>query len=181
MTSSFSNVAVCQQTEAVAFGSRMEAATQALLRIRDEVIATLDRQVVELRELHQTLASPPPPMVIADEPRPTPSAPLAAAAPPVRRHSLFEDAPRVAVQAIPPVIAKGPLPSTAPLAHPPVMPLAPQQQPQYQEAPVVAVVEESSPSFPGKMLDPLLEQATLEELNQALASAFAMMSARSDQ
>lgn len=179
MTSSFSNVAVCQQTEAVAFGSRMEAATQALLRIRDEVIATLDRQVVELRELHQTLASPPPPMVISDDQLQIPPAPLAAALPPARRHSLFEDAPRVAVQAVPPV-AKAPVPSTAPLAPAPVMQATPQFQPQYQAAQVVAIAEEPSDSFSEKMLDPMLEQATLEELNQALASAFAMMSARSE-
>lgn len=171
---------MCQQTEAVAFGSRMEAATQALLRIRDEVIATLDRQVVELRELHQALASPPPPMVIADEPQQIPPVSVVAAVPPVRRYSLFEDAPRVAVQAVPPA-AKAPVPSTVPLAPPPVAHTAPQFQPQYQAAPSVAMVEEPSDSFSEKMLDPTLEQATLEELNQALASAFAMMSARSDQ
>ena len=92
--------------------------------------------------VYQTLASPPPPMVISDDQLQIPPAPLAAALPPARRHSLFEDAPRVAVQAVPPV-AKAPVPSTAPLAPAPVMQATPQFQPQgfHQSSPSKLLLE----------------------------------------
>ena len=44
---------------------------------------------------------------------------------------------------------------------------------------VAMVVQETECVMMEATLDPMLEQATLEELNDALASAFAMVSARS--
>ena len=152
----------------MAFGSRMEAATEALLRVRDEVVTTLDRQVIELQQIHRALAYAPPPMLVTED---APRALIAEAAPTTGRPSLFEDAPRF------PAMSLAPAAPVVQVAQ--VAPFAP-MRPQRVEV-AVATVEETGFSFPEAALDPMLERATLDELNDALASAFAMVSSRSGQ
>ena len=165
MSSQIPNQSVDLQAETMAFGSRMEAATEALLRIRNEVVTTLDRQVVELQQIHRALAFAPPPMTIVEEaPRPVAAAMAPVAA--IERPSIFDNAPRMAV--VPPAPAIQPERSVQP-----VVTLSQRAETN------VATLEEVAIQFPEATLDPMLEQATLEELNDALASAFAMVSSRS--
>ena len=152
-----------QVDASLAFGSRMEAATDALLRIRNEVVTTLDQQVIELRQIHRAFASAPPAMTVIED---KPSAMQAMPSPSVDKPSLFDHAPRMA-----PVPA-GPASSLAPLPAP---------VPQRVVEVAVASVEQTRAPFEEATLDPMLEQATLEELNDALASAFAMVSSRARQ
>ena len=154
----------------MAFGSRMEAATEALLRVRDEVVTTLDRQVIELQQIHRALAYAPPPMLVTED-APRALIAEAAAVPTAGRPSLFEDAPRF------PAMSLAPAAPVVQVAQ--VAPFAP-MRPQRVEV-AVAPVEETGFSFPEAALDPMLERATLDELNDALASAFAMVSSRSGQ
>lgn len=158
MLSPFSSPTTGFQAEAMAFGSRMEAATEALLRIRNEVVTTLDRQVIELQQIHRALAYAPPPMtIVQDVPGPliTEMAPVQL----MDRPSLFEHAPRVPTVPPAPVVR-----DVTPLQH---------------VETAVATMEAGAVPFPETTLDPMLEQATLEELNDALASAFAMVASRS--
>lgn len=185
-----------------ALESRIEAAAEALLRVRDEVISALDRQVGEIKQLHRVLANPPPPMVIIqDTPVMIPLPPPSPAALSVEeRVALFEQPPafvpaptgtlRSIIQATSAVIEQ-----TTP-AHVSLMPGSPVAEPPavavsfptgiHQVASVQSFAAEISPSpllaesSPSETnLDPFLERATLEELNDALASAFAMVSSRS--
>lgn len=149
-------------SSAQALTARMEAAAEALLRVRHEVVSALDHQVSEIQQLHRALASPPPPMVLVDDVSASryPSPP-AVGAPVLERSPLFEHAPDV-------VTATGPLTATKTME--PV-----------KEPAAVCAVAALAPEAPlmETSLDPVLERATLEELNDALASAFAMVSARS--
>ena len=147
-------------SEAIAFGSRMEAATEALLRIRNEVVTTLDRQVVELRQIHHALAYTPPPMVESFEP----SIKQAPQAPSVGRPSVFELPPGFS--------ARGHEVALASRAGATPMDFAAPNNFGY-----LTEAEKDYPAAEG-VLDPVLERATLEELNDALASAFAMVSSR---
>lgn len=149
----------------MAFGTRMEAATEALLRVRDEVVATLDRQVTELQQIHRALAYAPPPMIVTEDcPRPLNGG---AAPVPVVGSSLFEQAPRQP--------NTRPAPATTVAQSTPCA-VTPAQQ---HAAVAVATMDEIGVPFQETTLDPMLERATLEELNNALASAFAMVSSRS--
>ena len=186
---------------AKALESRMEAAAEALLRVRDEVISALDRQVGEIQQLHRALASPPPPMVVVEDTpastsQPPPSivglagmdravffeqAPAFAPAPTGTLKSIIQASPPVVDSPAPcfaPVIAAAPAPSSESLAPAPVNALpATSLLDVVADASVPAALSGVSPSEPN--LDPFLERATLEELNDALASAFAMVSSRS--
>lgn len=154
---------VSHQAEAVALGSRLEAATEALLRAKDQVIAALDRQVIELQQLHRALAYAPIP-VVAPEPQ------LPAPCNGVPAPHLFELAPQL--PATPPPLPKTtiqpprPVVSTTVAADVPAPDAVNSRHPISQPTPVEAT------------LDPALERATLEELNEALASAFASVSSR---
>ena len=174
MSVSFPNPTAGQQVEAAAFGSKMEAATEALLRIRDEIVITLDRQVMELQQMHRALSFAPPPMIVTDDtPRPS-VAEAPPSSPSLAKPSLFEDAPRlpnVPVFAALPVAVMQMSPATAPMSQ--------QTVPQPTSL-AVATMEEVGISFDEPMIDPSLERATLDELNDALASAFAMVSLRAD-
>ena len=153
------------QSGSIALGSRMEAATEALLRIRDEVVSSLDRQVVEMQQLHRALAYAPPPMTVTED-MPTTAAMPTAASPPDHRPSFFEHAPNLVLASAPPNISHAPQSAAS--------------RSQVVEM-VVATIDEPGMSLAEATLDPLLERATLEELNDALASAFAMVSSRSRQ
>lgn len=184
-----------QPAGAGALGTRMEAAAEALLRFRDEIIATLDRQVLELQQVHRALALPPPPMTC------TPDAPVfeqaaepTAAVTVKPKPSVFEGAPPFALEAAPsftPVAASAPVAPVRPMSSlvpPAPVAAAPAALPPPTELvasipahAAVATVELESPSavMPGPLFDPLLERATLDELNDALANAFATVSSRS--
>lgn len=174
MSVSFPNPTAGQQVEAAAFGSKMEAATEALLRIRDEIVVTLDRQVMELQQMHRALSFAPPPMIVTED---TPRLSVAEASPyssPLAKPSLFDDAPRlpnVPVFAAHPASVMRASPATEPISQKTAAP---------PSTMAVATMEEVGISFDEPMLDPSLERATLDELNDALASAFAMVSLRAD-
>lgn len=172
MSVSFLNPTTGNKAEVLAFGSKMEAATEALLRIRNEIVVTLDRQVVELQQIHRALAYPPPPMIVSED---TPLPLLAAEAPPpsLPKPSLFEDAPRIPNA---PFFPASPVSQAAPATAS----MRAQPMPQ-AAATAVAPMDEIGIQFDEPTLDPMLERATLDELNDALASAFAMVSSRSDQ
>jgi hypothetical protein len=140
---------------ASAVGSRMEAATQALLQARNHVIAALDQQLAELQDIHRSLAYSPIPFVVVEES--PPAAPIA----PI--HSI-----------------SGVLASTS---------AAPSFPPPQVDASYMAAADSGlAPSFPPLIpfepqavenrIDPVLERATLDELNAALANAFASVSGR---
>lgn len=201
---------------AKALESRMDAAAEALLRVRDEVVAALDRQVVEIQQLHRALASPPPPMSVV---RDLEEQSAAALVEPSVTHSAVADLPAAFEKApfpgsvsdagisptvlsatvaspenmapqfasfLPTMAASTSSIAAAPAASPP----SPISSPHsgvlariVAQAPAntfLAAVndEETLPAEPS--LDPFLERATLEELNDALASAFAMVSSRSN-
>lgn len=161
MSTSLSPNHVSQQAEAIALGSRLEVATEALLRAKDQVVAALDRQVLELQQLHRALAYAPIPVIVPEDP----PAPPRNGAPAI---GLFEHAPKVPV-------APPPLPKPA-IPPPRVAPPAPTNL----ETPLPSAVAVPGP-HPAPIeapLDPTLERATLEELNEALASAFASVSSR---
>lgn len=150
-------------TTAQALSARMEAATEALLRVRHEVVSALDQQVIEIQQLHRALASPPPPMVVTED-VPVAQSLVQAAQPqaPSERFALFEQAP---VMAAP----------TGLLTAKKASKIVAQQG----SSSMATVVQEAECVMTQATLDPFLERATLEELNDALASAFAMVSARS--
>ena len=140
------------------FGTRMEAATEALLRARDHVISTLDRQVAELQQLHRALACAPAPLIMAEEPAPAP----ASALPAMVRPNVFEQAPMFPAAFQTPPAA----PPSGMFSNPTVaMGFSP-------------VAAEVSLEVREAVFDPALERATLDELNDALASAFASVSVR---
>jgi hypothetical protein len=164
MSASFPTQTAGHHLEAMPVGSRVQAATEALLRIREEVITTLDRQVTELQQIHRALACAPAPTVVAQAvPRPV------MPAPPASMPSFFENAPRI------PNVQFASLASALQASLPtPSAPMYPQRsEVAFATAQAVGVrLSEST-------LDPMLESATLEELNDALASAFASVSSRS--
>ena len=149
-------------TPVQALSARMEAAAEALLRVRHEVVSALDHQVSEIQQLHRALASPPPPMVIVEDTAAAQS--LVQAVQPTatsERFALFEQAP---VPVSPAGLPTGMKATGADMEQSPSSPV---------------VVQEMECVMTEATLDPFLERATLEELNDALASAFAMVSARS--
>ena len=150
--------------EAMPVGSRVQAATEALLRIREEVVTSLDRQVTEMRQIHHVLASAPAPAVVAAPMhQPLVSAPAASVP------SFFDNAPRIpnAQFASLATAFQATLPTPSAPIHP--------QRSEVAFATAQAVGVRLSEST----LDPMLESATLDELNDALANAFAMVSSRS--
>ncbi len=197
---------------AMAFGSRLQAATETLLRAREQVLSVIDRQVLELQQMHRALtyvptapASPPtaePPAALLFSGQPV--API----PPPPMPQAQQPAP-VAQQAVPPPLPppKQPAPMTSLFEQPPhqqLIPPPPLPRPQQTQIPLpqpampvpvrLATAALSpltrplavAPASPSRIesalnqssLDPSLEKATLEELNDALASAFAVVSRR---
>lgn len=152
--------------EAMPVGSRVQAATEALLRIREEVVVTLDRQVTELQQIHRALASAPSPTVISED---TNRTVMAAAAPTAGLPSFFENAPRI------PDVQFASLATALQAALP--TPPAPMQSQRGGMA--FATAQTVGVRLMESALDPTLERATLQELNDALANAFAMVSSRS--
>jgi hypothetical protein len=132
----------------------MEAATQALLHARNHVIAALDQQLAELQDIHRSLAYSPIPFVVVEESHPAPATPM---------HSI-----------------SGVLAATSAAPSFP----APQMNDSYMAAAASGIAPNFPPLIPFEpqlaenRIDPVLEQATLEELNAALASAFASVSGR---
>jgi hypothetical protein len=150
--------------EAMPVGSRVQAATEALLRIREEVVTSLDRQVTELRHIHRALASAPAPAVLAETmPRAVVPAPAAAAP------SFFDNAPRIPTAQFASLATA--FQATLPASSAPV-------HPQRSEV-AFATAQSVGVRLSESTLDPMFESATLEELNDALANAFAMVSSRS--
>lgn len=150
-------------TSAQALSARMEAATEALLRVRHEVVSALDQQVIEIQQLHRALASPPPPMVVTEDvPVARSLAQTAQHQATSERFALFERAPAM----VPPT---GSLDGRQ----------AGEAVGQVSSLSSPVAIREAESVMVEATLDPFLERATLEELNDALASAFAMVSARS--
>lgn len=147
------------QVDVSVFGSRMEAATEALLRVRNEVISTIDHQVMELQMIHRAFAVAPASTIIVEEDAPIESSSRSLWEGP----SLFENPPKMPGE--PGVRPNSPLSSTLPMKRPAV------------EA-ADSIAEDPGALATETALDPVLEQATLEELNDALASAFALVSSR---
>lgn len=142
-----------RDADAALVRARMEAATQALLRARDEVIAALDQQVAELQNIHRALAYSPAPFIVADEPDTQP------------------------IQA--PLSLSGALASAGVAPHFPAPPI--HVDCDSTESPLsqnLAPLIPFDAPLPNGTLDPILERATLEELNAALANAFASVSGR---
>lgn len=193
---------------AMAFGSRLQAATDTLLRAREQVLSVIDRQVLELQQIHRALSYVPPapaaapvaeqlaaPVFAAQPaaPLPPPSLPVpqqpAGVQPPplpkasaVPMTSLFEQPPHQP-QVLPPPIPRS-QPTHMPLPSP-QMPAPPSRLATSALSPLTRplAVAPASPSriesaLNHSSLDPSLERATLEELNDALASAFAVVSQR---
>jgi hypothetical protein len=152
--------------EAMPVGSRVQVATEALLRIREEVVTSLDRQVTELRHIHRALSSAPAPAVLAETmPRAVVPAPAPAAAAP----SFFDNAPRIPTAQFASLATS--FQATLPASSAPV-------HPQRSEV-AFATAQSVGVRLSESTLDPMFESATLEELNDALANAFAMVSSRS--
>lgn len=246
--------------EVASLGSRIEAVTEALIRARDQVVAALDIQLIELQQLqHSLMRAPGPVTVVAEEPYvPSLMLPETELPPIAVAGSLFDQAPILPLPtalaepttAIHPPVIPPPVPDqpsaqveTAPLiAHyvppppsllsmpevlPPAMPMMASPVATEPVAPPVAPMPAAAPralanlppprnnlsfctfkptaqaaarpahplpapDLPTPMpavakvplvearIDPTLEQATLEELNQALASAFSTVSRRKD-
>ena len=142
-------------------GARMEAAAEALLRVRNEVVAALDRQVTEIQYLHRALANPPPPMIVTDEASdPVMCSPFGAERTVTERAAFFEHSPKVSGPDVGQAVA-----ATA--------------DPTFRAPSARSMIRDDESVMGEAALDPVLERATLEELNDALASAFAMVSARS--
>ncbi len=176
--------------ENAAIGSRLEAATQAIIRARNQVVSTLEQQVAELQQIYRALAYAPAPQVVPEQVSSavgavSPVAPLFNMAPqitpPPSQEALSPFAPAAAAE--PP-----------PMPRPQTIALRSIVNPPQQSAtlppprPVVTLpVPRSVPAAPQFLspppmhhtaLDPSLEQATLDELNDALANAFASVSLR---
>ncbi len=146
--------------ETTVCSSGMEAAVEALIRIRQEVVATLDRQVGELQQIHRALASAPPRMVVTEDVQQ--KAAFVSVTTGRLARTFFDHAPEFGVGSFDGV-DKGDRRSET-TAHPEIYRTA---SPPPTETP-----------FINAPLDPMLEKATLEELNDALASAFALVSSR---
>jgi len=142
-----------RDAEAANVRARMEAATQALLRARNDVIAALDQQVAELQNIHRALAYSPAPFIVLDEPD------TRALQAPLSLSGALADAK------ISPHFPEPPLSSPE---HPASSPLS---------ANLAPIIPFDAP-LPTGTLDPVLERATLDELNAALANAFATVSGR---
>ncbi len=131
----------------------MEAATQALLQARNHVIAALDQQLAELQDIHRSLAYSPIPFVVEESPP----------APVTQMHSI-----------------SGVLAATSAAPSFP----APQLNDSYMAAAASGIAPNFPPLIPFEpqqaenRIDPVLERATLDELNAALANAFASVSGR---
>lgn len=160
MSASLSPNHVSQQAEVLALGSRLEVATEALLRAKDQVVAALDRQVLELQQLHRALAYAPIPVIVPENH----PAPPRNGTPAI---GLFEHAPKV--PAAPPPLPKAAIPPPRVVPPPPSL---------ETPMPSAAAIPGPHPAPLEAPLDPTLERATLEELNEALASAFASVSSR---
>ena len=142
-----------RDTEAADVRARMEAATQALLRARNDVIAALDQQVAELQNFHRALAYSPAPFIVLDEPDTRP------------------------IQE--PLSLSGVLADAGVSPHFPAPPLASAEQPASSPLSLnLAPIIPFDAPLPSGTLDPILERATLDELNAALANAFPTVSGR---
>lgn len=151
---------------------RLEAATEALLKTRDQVVEALDHHLQELDSLRQALRT-------SNDPRP--ANPVAAA--------IASASAEFAPFGTPSYFERPPAAGSMPAPALPVLPLLTQvlwpAKPVDAELPS-PLTPVSSPlvaysSMPGiasrdQAMDPNLEKATLEELNAALAQAFSHVS-----
>ena len=149
--------------------ARLEAATEALLKTRDQVVAALDQHLRELDMLRQAIGNSDKPLLSL-----VPS-PVASPPPPV-----------VAAQLAPAVPAERPVPpSPMPLmtqvlwpskAFEEAAPAPAPARPSKPSSPLVAYSSMHSSVDLNMSVAPDLEKATLEELNAALAYAFSHVS-----
>lgn len=144
--------------------ARLEAATEALLKTRDQVIAALDHHLSELDTLRRSLAQ-------TERPLATPPLPGSSAAT-VEAARYFDRAPQT-IEPNMPMLTQVLWPSkhAEPAARAPEPPAI-----TTPSSPLVAYTSIESSTCREVTMDPELEKATLEELNTALAYAFSHVS-----
>ena len=152
--------------------ARLAAATEALLKTRDQVIEALDHHLLELDLLRSALGNSDKPLLSMVPALPV--EPLAALQVP----QYFEHPPQPAAPVMPLLtqvlwptkheeMMQAPLRAPAPAATQDLPPVS---------SPLVAYSSLQSNSSRDLAMDPDLEKATLEELNAALAYAFSHVS-----
>lgn len=148
--------------------ARLEAATEALLKTRDQVIAALDHHLSELDTLRRSLAQAEKPLAAS----PLPGSSAAA----VEAPRYFDRAPQP-IEPNMPMLTQVLWPSKH--AEPAVAVPARVSEPPAvttPSSPLVAYTSMESSTCREVTMDPELEKATLEELNTALAYAFSHVS-----
>ena len=150
--------------------ARLEAATEALLKTRDQVIEALDHHLNELDLLRRALSNPDRPLLTVV---PGPAAVLPSYTPAPTPAPIFAD--RAAPPPMPaiPMMTQVLWPSKSPIAEPPP---AAQQARVPVSSPLVAYSALQNSAAQDMTVAPDLEKATLEELNAALAYAFSHVS-----
>ena len=152
--------------------ARLEAATEALLKTRDQVVEALDHHLNELDVLRRALATSEKNIAPMAQP-PAVEAPAPVAAP-----HYFERPPQIPSPVMPMLTqVLWPSKHDEPVAAP-ARPLVPAAEHSHApvSSPLVAYSSLQGSSSRDLPMDPDLERATLEELNTALAYAFSHVS-----
>ena len=150
--------------------ARLEAATEALLKTRDQVVEALDHHLTELDMLRRALAT--------SEKNVVTTAPAVEAPAPVVVPHYFERPPQIPSPVMPMLTqVLWPSKHDEPVAAP-ARPFVPAVEPSHTpvSSPLVAYSSLQGSSSRDLPMDPDLERATLEELNTALAYAFSHVS-----
>ena len=149
--------------------ARLAAATEALLKTKEQVVEALDHHLAELDSLRRSLGNADKPLLsmvpaaIPTVPAPLPPQPEIAA---TGSTTLLQPPPMTQVlwptknEAPPMAPSRGPLPASSPFGTAPIA------------SPLAAFPATQPVAARDMAVDPNLEKATLEELNAALAYAF---------
>ena len=152
--------------------ARLEAATEALLKTRDQVVEALDHHLNELDMLRRALATSEKNAV------PMAQAPAVESPAPVATPHYFERPPQAPAPVLPMLTqVLWPSKHDEPAAAP-ARPFVPAAETSHApvSSPLVAYSSLQGSSSRDLPMDPDLERATLEELNTALAYAFSHVS-----